>query len=235
MADASLTNKTKRCIFCEQIKPHSDFQIAIYRNRWGSETPRCTATCLQCVRDYGVYRAKKHEKRCIFCCETKPIAEFHSHRYITRTGKQSTRLMSGCKVCNLEALRRRRAANPEHYKAKDAEFRERNRDLRRQQGKQYYAVHRDVIALYAQRHRLKKYGLSLEEYARMAESQEGRCAACGNVPDVMTYKRNLFVDHCHETGKVRGLLCHSCNVASGLLKESPTRVRGLLEYLERAR
>jgi hypothetical protein len=44
----------------------------------------------------------------------------------------------------------------------------------------------------------------------------------------------LMVDHCHATGKVRGLLCHNCNRALGLLKDDKSTIRRALEYLEGA-
>ncbi|WP_442942261.1 endonuclease VII domain-containing protein [Nonomuraea sp. NBC_00507] len=61
----------------------------------------------------------------------------------------------------------------------------------------------------------------------MLEAQGGACAACRRVTD-----QNLHVDHCHTTGKVRGLLCVGCNTALGLLAEDSERIRGLLGYLE---
>jgi len=50
-----------------------------------------------------------------------------------------------------------------------------------------------------------KYGLSLKQYKQMYEDQSYQCAICGE-------KKKLHVDHCHKTGKVRGLLCHRCNL-----------------------
>lgn len=56
---------------------------------------------------------------------------------------------------------------------------------------------------------LQAYGITLEAYTEMLVSQFGRCAICGDGPT----RQNLNVDHCHETGKVRGLLCDPCNTA----------------------
>lgn len=58
---------------------------------------------------------------------------------------------------------------------------------------------------------LALYGITLEDYEKMLESQNGGCAICGRVPT----GRALHVDHDHKTGLVRGLLCHSCNHAIG--------------------
>lgn len=69
------------------------------------------------------------------------------------------------------------------------------------------------------------YGISLEEYEAMAERQQGLCAICGVEPLI------LHVDHCHDSNKVRGLLCGSCNRAIGLLKDNVTSLHRAIEYL----
>lgn len=55
----------------------------------------------------------------------------------------------------------------------------------------------------------QKYGLSLEDYQRMLNKQKGRCALCVRAPALFAY--DLGVDHDHETGRIRGLLCNDCN------------------------
>jgi len=72
------------------------------------------------------------------------------------------------------------------------------------------------------------YGLSYERYREMAEFQNGVCAICGLPP-----YRNLDIDHCHSTGKIRGLLCAPCNTVLGLLKENPTTAEKVAEYLRK--
>lgn len=74
----------------------------------------------------------------------------------------------------------------------------------------------------------KKYGITPADYARMLAEQHGGCAICRHCPD-----RTLHVDHCHATGKVRGLLCGRCNVALGMVGESSVRLRQAIDYLER--
>lgn len=71
-----------------------------------------------------------------------------------------------------------------------------------------------------------KYGLTLEDYERMEKTQRGKCAICKETP-----KRNLVVDHCHGTGKVRGLLCNTCNTGIGGLRDSLQLVKSALKYL----
>ena len=73
--------------------------------------------------------------------------------------------------------------------------------------------------------------MTVDDYIELFERQDGKCAICGtDKPDLKG--KNFRVDHDHETGKVRGLLCHNCNVSVGLMKESPSLLRKAAEYLE---
>jgi hypothetical protein len=82
---------------------------------------------------------------------------------------------------------------------------------------------------------LRSHGLTLADYAGMVADQGGVCAVCGNPPTPEGRNKFLCVDHCHETGLVRGLLCTGCNAAAGMLREDPHIVRSLARYIERAR
>jgi hypothetical protein len=75
-------------------------------------------------------------------------------------------------------------------------------------------------------HMRRKYKITGDTYASMLAAQKGVCAICGN-----RQAKRLAIDHCHETGKVRGLLCTSCNRGIGYLGDSPERLRKALEYL----
>ena len=74
---------------------------------------------------------------------------------------------------------------------------------------------------------LSKYGLTLEQYTALAKKQSGVCAVCGNPPK----DRVLDVDHCHTTGKVRGLLCWPCNIAVGHLESLRAPLSTYTTYL----
>jgi len=131
--------------------------------------------------------------------------------------------------------------------AEDPQFRARRRATRRA----WKAAHRDEVNL-RQRHRYatdpefrakkiaaslngdrrrrlkRKYGISLEEYERLLARQGGACAICRRTSD-----RMLCVDHCHKTGRVRGLLCHKCNAGLGCYDDDPSFLRMAAAYLER--
>jgi 5-methylcytosine-specific restriction endonuclease McrA len=75
----------------------------------------------------------------------------------------------------------------------------------------------------------KTYGITVEEYERMLENQKHCCAGCGT--HQLELKQRLHVDHDHETGVVRGLLCGNCNRALGLVKDNPKTLQSLINYL----
>jgi hypothetical protein len=94
------------------------------------------------------------------------------------------------------------------------------------------AANRDRYdALKWKAHLWKKYRLTIEAYAALVEAQGNRCAIC-DAPGGEGRAR-LHVDHDHETGRVRALLCYACNVAIGLLNDNPVRARAAADYLER--
>lgn len=75
------------------------------------------------------------------------------------------------------------------------------------------------------------YGLTQEQFEAMLEAQGGRCAICRT--DTPGGRDNRWhVDHCHATGKVRGLLCNGCNIGLGHFKDDPERLLAAVAYLE---
>lgn len=77
----------------------------------------------------------------------------------------------------------------------------------------------------------KTYDITYDVYEKMLDDQDGKCKICKSRISSNRTSR-LFVDHCHDSGKVRGLLCSSCNHALGLFKDSPTILKSALKYLE---
>jgi len=73
-----------------------------------------------------------------------------------------------------------------------------------------------------------KYGITLEQYDEMLRQQGGVCALCHQHPT-----RQFDVDHDHETGKVRGLLCHRCNISLAFFRDDPDLMDRMREYLRK--
>lgn len=83
--------------------------------------------------------------------------------------------------------------------------------------------------------RLKRlYGISLDHFIFLREKQSNRCAICDSTgnDNERTLKTSLVVDHCHKTGLVRALLCHQCNQALGLLRESQRIMESAINYIK---
>lgn len=78
--------------------------------------------------------------------------------------------------------------------------------------------------------RIRNYGIQPEDYDRMLEEQGGGCYICGKQPEE---RKALHIDHDHETGSVRGLLCANHNRGLGLFSDSPMLIIKTLEYLVR--
>jgi hypothetical protein len=77
---------------------------------------------------------------------------------------------------------------------------------------------------------LKRYGITLADYDQMLKRQKGVCAICKK-PETHSRQRRLSVDHNHETGEVRGLLCARCNRALGMFNDNPDLLRSAARYL----
>ena len=85
-----------------------------------------------------------------------------------------------------------------------------------------------------QRNLEKNFGKgALDHYDALFEKQKGVCAICFS-PENGRYK-HLSIDHDHDTGRIRGLLCNNCNRGLGLLKDSPQLLRKAAEYVEHAK
>ena len=78
---------------------------------------------------------------------------------------------------------------------------------------------------------LKRYGITLDDYNEMFISQNGCCGICGT--HQLEFKDVLNLDHNHDTGDVRELLCNDCNWAIGHAKESTQRLKKMIKYLEK--
>ena len=139
-----------------------------------------------------------------------------------------------------ERKRKRYAEDPEYRKSQSeshrrsyethrAEINERKR-LRWAADPEYRARGLADRTRYRLAKRLKTYGISVEDYERMLALQNGACAICKKKPK----RRLLCLDHCHRTGKLRGLLCGKCNSGLGFYDDDPIRTQAAADYLKAA-
>jgi hypothetical protein len=117
-----------------------------------------------------------------------------------------------CKPCNREIERARRAKDPEKRRARDAE---RSRRWRRAN------PHKTREQLLRQ-----LYGLTPERFAEILRAQGDACAICQKPSS------DYCVDHCHETHRVRGILCRPCNIGIGQFRDDPALLLAAADYVE---
>lgn len=110
---------------------------------------------------------------------------------------------------------------------------EKNREARNAYGRSYHSKNRELRKTY----KWKRYGVTMDDFHRMLAEQDSRCAICRR-PETIKRKdgvpHGLAIDHDHETGVVRGLLCRSCNTALGLVRDSPKILMTMIAYLTRS-
>lgn len=94
--------------------------------------------------------------------------------------------------------------------------------------KDYHKRHPDKAMMYIRR---RMFGMEPDDYCKLLTKQKGVCAICRGINTGKKRRRPLDVDHCHITGKVRGLLCNKCNTALGLLADSISRCYRVIQYL----
>jgi hypothetical protein len=127
----------------------------------------------------------------------------------SKTTQTKDKLYCYCKACTSETARlahSRLKADPVRYAA-------------------YLAKERD-------RHLKRKFGISSNDYDLMLASQGEGCAICGATE--CSSGAALAVDHCHRTGKVRGILCRDCNTSLGKFNDDRNILLKAVEYLDRA-
>jgi len=76
----------------------------------------------------------------------------------------------------------------------------------------------------------RRFGITLDQFNEMYKKQEGKCLICNATESMLGHR--LAVDHCHTTGKIRGLLCKSCNMGIGNLKENVDNLQNAIKYLK---
>ena len=176
----------------------------------------------------GYYRANCKE------CDRETMRRYYRENPdYAALARQNSRLHQQGK--NEEERRAAKAAYMREWIAKNPDQREKARQRTRkwhQEHPENYAKRRDYILQWHKDHpqspekkrdqRLRRfYGLTQEDYQRMHDEQGGKCALCGSIdpgrkrPPTKWGIGVLAIDHCHKTGRVRGLLCHPCNARLG--------------------
>lgn len=220
------------------MKHHQDFLPGIFDDPPSSANDaHCEANVTPAVQPLPAPSAAL--KRCKRCGQRKPRAD-----YAVKRDRGSPRLQSYCRACAVEMNReyreaggerlRRRTKEGYHRLMDDPDRRERVRERARRymQAKIADPAYREQLRAL----RLKKaYGITAEDYDLMLAVQGGGCAVCGKRHGFITRRKTKgrhAVDHCHATGRVRGLLCSGCNGLLAKAGDRPELLRAAADYLE---
>lgn len=115
-----------------------------------------------------------------------------------------------------------------HYALYGKKYYEANKEAHSIRNKKNYELNREQKLAKHREHVLKsRYGLTMDDYYCLLQSQGNKCAICKKEAT-----KTLDVDHCHETGKVRGLLCNNCNRGLGHFQDDKHLLRNAMEYLD---
>lgn len=215
----------QRCGSCKETLPLDSFSPS-YRGKTGT-------WCRKCFADYNAGRKQTrgtHEPRvCDWCGESYVPTQLKAHalfcsreckdlsrKSAARKARAEAKAARVCEACGDSVATMR--SNARVCSVKCAMH------LRQKEGRITPAMRRGYV--------LKKYGMTASQFDAMLASQDNRCAICrtddpGNKP--------WAIDHCHDKGHVRGILCSFCNLALGLFKDNPANLRAATAYLEKHR
>lgn len=161
-------------------------------------------------------------KKCSQCCVEKSKSEF------SKASDRVSRVRSNCKACEVIRRKEKYQADPQKHIGYVRKWQTKNPEKVNQLDKQRRQRRPAHYRAKARRLRLKQqYGLTEPQYRGMLQQQRNKCAVCG------VLMARPCIDHCHDTGAIRGLLCIGCNTAIGSLKDSPTICRQAAAYLEK--
>jgi len=204
----------KLCAGCNSEKPADQF----YRN--SGHKDGLSSWCKVCTQaDMHRRWRDRHpepapwvmptEKACTKCGEVKPLDQFHK-RSSARDGRQPQ-----CATCATAAVIEHNQRNPKDHAKRVRE---------------YYRKHPERKA---DSHLKWRLGLPYGTYDQMIAAQGGVCAICGTDEPGGNAKNRFHMDHDEATGKVRGLLCTSCNNGIGRFSHDPDRIRKAIDYLNK--
>jgi hypothetical protein len=119
--------------------------------------------------------------------------------------------------------------DPDKYRDRSRAKYRANRESEMDRARAYRAANPDKFRTYARRSTLRRrYGITEDQFFAMLADQDGRCLVC---EVVFMEDRPPAVDHCHETGVVRGLLCRKCNTGIAMFDERPEVAERAAAYL----
>lgn len=162
-------------------------------------------------------------KVCPCCGKKLPATTKFFHKHSTTSDK----LQTECREC-------RNIKSKEYYSKNVDKYKDNWKKWRKENPEKYQAARESYKERYHEYKLQWKYNISKKDFDLLFEAQEGVCAICGK-PETRKQKgvlKRLSVDHDHETGKVRGLVCHRCNTLLGMAEDNIETLENAILYLE---
>lgn len=202
----------------------------------GRSYPPRRATCEKCGVSFEASGHGRLPRTCVEC--KKAVRRAARERWKAANPEGHKLAQRKYYEANRDACRRRIAEwherNAERRSETLRQWRIANADRRREQQRVWRAANPEAYRTIKRRAVLKAaYGITPEDYDLMLRAQGGVCAICGEAEASDATGKRLAVDHCHATGRVRGLLCANCNQGIGQFKDDAARMRAAADYVER--
>lgn len=159
--------------------------------------------------------AKQGLKRCRNCQEVLPLGSFGVQT------RAADGLQPWCKMCV-------NARNRVYEKAEMVRDPKKYAERKKREKREWIERHPERYKAHVRKNNLRKYGLTPETFDAMLQEQGGKCLICRKE---LVEGRDLHVDHDHDTGAVRGLLCGLCNVGLGAFRDNPEFLRAAAAYI----
>lgn len=159
-----------------------------------------------------------------FCgnCRSKPAVD--GLRSCTSCVAANKKWREANRKSHVEANKRWKERNPEHVRAMHRAWREANPEAQAR-----------LSDLQNLRYKLRQHGATVAEFQALMAAQGGVCAICKSPDPKNKLCKRLYVDHCHTTNRIRGLLCRPCNSVLGFVQDQPDVLREAAAYLEARR
>ncbi len=172
-----------------------------------------------------VQEIKLTMQKCSTCNKVLPFEKFH------KKSQNKNGYSHICRRCTSDKWKEYRKQDPnfaEKHKLRGSRWYSENREDKLKKNKEWRESHKSE---YREINLKSRFGINNLQYDNILESQNNSCAICKKHKDEFSY--HLVVDHCHATGKIRGLLCKKCNLGIGHLDDNIDILKSSISYLEK--
>lgn len=215
-----MDTQLKKCCRCRQLLPATSEYF------WKDNTHKdgFRSSCRECTNKPRESFIQKDRKRCCRCDRYLPATE----EFFYKNKSKPDGFRHECKDCDRQYIIDRKEIIQAQRKAFQVRHKERLSKERREKYKKDSSLQLKLKEI----NYTLKYNISLEEVAEMMDEQKGCCAICKESLVNPEDKKSFKVDHDHNTGKVRGLLCNMCNLLLGHAYDNIETLKSAITYLE---